>query len=403
VASDAGYEPAMQAFFDAFSGLSGDMTVGALLDLGAPIEDVRAALGGLGLPDVDVGAERREVGGIAATKFVVTTREPPGERDFATVRAILARGGLATPVRDRALAAFAALAEAEARVHATPVDRVHFHEVGGADAIADVVAAAVGFEALGITRLFVGPLPLGSGMVESRHGPLPVPAPATVDLLRGYAVRAGDGAGEMVTPTGAAILRGFGAVASPPPALRPVGVGYGAGTRQLADRPNLLRVILGEAAEVPTGLATDVMLIVECNIDDMSPELYEHVMARLFAVGAVDVALVPVHMKKNRPGVTVQALVPPERRAAVAAVLFAETTTLGVRCHAVTRLVVPRRSGEVGTVYGPIAVKIAGSDGTPALVTPEYESCRRAAERHGVPLRVVYAAAQAAAATVRVT
>lgn len=387
----------MQAFFDVFSGLSGDMTVGALLDLGAPLEGLQAALAGLGLPDLRVTAERCDIGGLAATRFVVSTGEPPTERTFAAIRDLLERSALAPAVRARALAIFAALAEAEGRIHGVPPDAVHFHEVGGADAIADVVGAAYGCEALGITALHVGTLPLGRGMVDSGHGRLPVPAPATVELLEGFAVALGEGEGEMVTPTGAAILRGLGAVSGPPPSFRPRRVGYGAGTRRLADRPNVLRLLLGEAAVESAGLASDAMVVVECNIDDMSPELYEHVMARLFAAGAVDVTLTPVHMKKNRPGVVVQAIVEPARREAVAAVLFAETTTIGVRSHAVTRLKVARRVEEVATAYGPIAVKIAGGDGTPEVIAPEYESCRAAAAHADVPLRVVYDAARAAA------
>ena len=386
----------MQAYLDAFSGISGDMTVGALLDLGVPFAELRAALDGLGLPDLAVASERREQGGLRATKFVVTTGEPPGERTFAIVRAVLARAGLAAAVRERALAVFAALADAEARVHGVAIDDVHFHEVGAADAIADVVGTAFGIEALGVTSLYVSALPLGRGIVDTRHGPLPIPAPATVELLRGYAVRAGDGEGEMVTPTGAAILRGLGAVSAPPPAFRPERVGYGAGTRRLADRPNVLRILLGDAAAVPAGLATDEMLVIESTIDDMSPEPWEHVMTRLFAAGAVDVALLPVHMKKSRPGVQVQVIAPPAAREAVAAALFAETTTIGLRMHAVTRWKLARHVREVATPYGTIAVKIAGGD-APSVIAPEYESCRAAAERHGVPLRVVYEAARSAA------
>jgi uncharacterized protein (TIGR00299 family) protein len=282
-------------------------------------------------------------------------------------------------------------------VHGVPADDVHFHEVGSAEAIADVVGAAFGVEALGITSLYVSALPLGRGVVDTRHGPLPIPAPATVELLRGFAVRADDGEGEMVTPTGAAILRGFGAVSAPPPAFRPSRVGYGAGTRRLADRPNVLRILLGDAAELPAGLQADEMLVIETNIDDMSPELYEHVMTRLFAAGAVDVALVPVQMKKSRPAVQLAIIAPPTAREAVAAVLFAETTTIGLRMHAVARWKLERRVRDVPTPYGTIAVKFAGADGASALVAPEYESCRAAAERHGVPLRVVYEAARAAA------
>jgi uncharacterized protein (TIGR00299 family) protein len=289
------------------------------------------------------------------------------------------------------------LAEAEARVHRVPVDDVHFHEVGGADAIADIVGAAFGVEALGITRLYVSTLPLGRGFIDTRHGRLPVPAPATAELLRGFAVRPDDGEGELVTPTGAAILRGFAAVSAAPPAFRAVRTGYGAGTRRLADRPNVLRILLGEAAEAAAGLLADEMVVIESNIDDMSPELYEHVVERLFAAGAVDVALVPVQMKKSRPGVQLQIIAPPAAREAVAAALFAETTTIGLRMHPVARWKLARRVTEVATAYGPIAVKIAGGEGAAALVAPEYESCRAAAVRHGVPLRVVYEAARRAA------
>jgi uncharacterized protein (TIGR00299 family) protein len=385
----------MLAFFDAFSGCSGDMTVGALLDLGVPLDGLSAAIASLGLPGVRVGSERCEIGGLPATRFVVTAREPPGERTFATIRGMLAGSRLAPGVRDRALAIFAALAEAEGRIHGVAPDMVHFHEVGGADAIADVVGAAFGLDALGVTTIHVGPLPLGRGMVDTRHGRLPIPAPATLELLRDFAVRVGDGEGEMVTPTGAAILRGVGALSAPPPVFRAGRVGHGAGTRRLADRPNVLRIVLGEPA--PAGLATDEMLVVACNIDDMSPELYDHVMTRLFDAGAVDVTLVPVHMKKNRPGIVVQAIVDQAHREAVSHVLLAETTTLGVRTHAVTRQKLPRRIVEVATPYGPIQVKIAGGDGTPELIAPEYESCRTAAERAKVPLRVAYDAARAAA------
>lgn len=386
----------MLAFFDAFSGCSGDMTVGALLDLGVPLDAMTAAIVSLGLPDLRVGSERCEVGSLPATRFVVTTGEPPGERTFATIRGLLAASPLTSGVRDRALAIFGALAEAEGRIHGVPPDAVHFHEVGGADAIADVVGAAFGLEALGVTTIHVGPLPLGRGMVDTRHGRLPIPAPATLELLRDFAVRVGDGEGEMVTPTGAAILRGLGAVSAPPPAFRAGRVGHGAGTRRLADRPNVLRIVLGDEG-APVGLATDTMLVVECNIDDMNPELYDHVMTKLFAAGAVDVILVPVHMKKNRPGILVQAIVDEPHREAVSTVLLTETTTLGVRTHAVTRLKVARRVVEVATPYGPIAVKISGGDGTPELIAPEYESCRTAAERAKVPLRAVYETATAAA------
>ena len=386
----------MHAYFDAFSGISGDMTVAALLDLGLPFEDLRSAIAGLGLEGCEIALGHREHGAIRAATFAVRIGAAQPERSFATIRAILERGSLAAAVRERALAAFRALAEAEAKIHGLAPDQVHFHEVGGVDTIADIVGAALGVERLGITTIHVAPLPLGSGTVTSRHGPLPVPAPATLELLRGFAVRPGDGSGEMVTPTGAAILRGFGAVSGPLPALRAVRIGYGSGTRELADRPNVLRIILGDVAAPAAGLA-DEMLVIEANIDDMNPELYAHAATRLFAAGATDVTLIPAQMKKGRPGVLLQVLAPPELRDQVAAVLFAETTTIGVRFHPVGRLKLARRVEEVSTPYGPIAVKISGGPDGPRTIAPEYESCRRAAERHGVALRLVYEAARSAA------
>ena len=388
----ARYSAVMRAYFDAFSGISGDMTVGALLDLGFPFVELQRHVAALALSGCELVLEHREHGPIRAAKFDVRVSGAQPERTFGIIRGILDAAPLPARARALALDAFRALAEAEGHIHGVPPDHVHFHEVGAVDAIVDIVGAALGVDALGITSIAVGPLPLGSGMVDTQHGRIPVPAPATVELLRGYDVRPGDGAGEMVTPTGAAILRGFGAVPAAAAALRVDRVGYGSGTRRLADRPNVLRILLGEPA-LATG--ADTMVAIETNIDDMSPELYEHAMARLFAAGAVDVTLVPVQMKKGRPGVLLQALAPPARRDDVVAVLFAETTTIGVRFHTVERLTLPREIVDVETKYGTIAVKIAtGPAGR--TVAPEYESCRAAAERHGVPLRLVYDAARCA-------
>jgi hypothetical protein len=383
----------MQAYFDAFSGISGDMTVGALLDAGFPFADLERHVAALPISGCELVLEHREHGAIRAAKFDVRTTVAQPERTFTMIRGILEAAPLPPRARDLALMAFRELACAEGRVHGVAPDDVHFHEVGGVDAIVDIVGAALGIDALGITRIAVGPLPLGSGIVDTQHGRIPVPAPATVELLRGFAVRPGDGEGEMVTPTGAAILRGFGATSGAPDGLRVARVGYGSGTRHLADRPNVLRILLGE---VETATRSEEMLVIETNIDDMSPELYEHATARLFAAGAVDVTLVPVHMKKGRPGVLVQVLVPRAHRDDIAAVLFAETTTIGLRYHSVERLTLAREIIEVETRYGSIAVKVAaGPAGRTAA--PEYESCRAAAERHRVPLRLVYDAARRAA------
>jgi len=384
----------MHAYFDAFSGIAGDMTVAALLDLGVPFADLEQTIAALGLEGCALSTEAVEKGPIRATRFHVDVQGRQPHRTFTTIREILAQASLSTGTRERALAAFRALAEAEGRVHGKPPDDVHFHEVGSVDAIADIVGAAFGVETLGITSIAVSPLPLGSGMVDTQHGPLPVPAPATAELLEGFAVRAGDGEGELVTPTGAAILRGFGAVSGGVSTFRAGRVGYGAGTRTLRDRPNVLRILVGDPV---AGLETDVMTVVECNIDDMNPELYAHAVGRLLAAGAVDVTLAPVQMKKGRPGVVLQAIVPPTLHDAVARVLFAETTTIGVRFHDVRRVKLARRSVDVETEYGAITVKISeGPDGQ-RTVAPEYESCRVAAERHDVALRLVYDAARHAA------
>ncbi len=384
----------MQAYFDAFSGISGDMTVGALLDLGYPFTELQRHVANLPIAGCELALARREHGPIDAAKFDVRVTAPQPERTFGTIRLVLEQAPLPARARVLALEAFRALAEAEGKVHGVAPETVHFHEVGSVDAIVDILGAALGVDALGITELFVGPLPLGSGIVDTQHGRIPVPAPATVELLRGFAVKPGDGAGEMVTPTGAAILRGFGAVSGAPPRFRVRKIGYGSGTRTLADRPNVLRVLLGDGS-VATG-AADELLVIETNIDDMSPELYPHLTTRLLAAGAVDVTLVPVHMKKGRPAVLVQVLASPALRDAIAAVLFAETTTIGLRFHAVSRLTLAREVVNVETPYGTIAVKIAhGPAGR--TVAPEYESCRAAAERHGVPLRLVYDATRAAA------
>jgi uncharacterized protein (TIGR00299 family) protein len=384
----------MRAYFDAFSGISGDMTVGALLDCGFPFAELQRHVAALPIRGCALALERRVHGPIDAAKFDVRTTEPQPERTLATIRGILESAPLPPRALALAVAAFQVLADAEGRVHGVAPERVHFHEVGAVDAIVDILGAALGVDALGITELFVSPLPLGSGVVDTQHGRIPVPAPATVELLRGYVVRPGDGAGEMVTPTGAAILRGFGAISAAAPSLVAARVGYGSGTRTLADRPNVLRILLGEAPASVDDMAD--MLVIETNIDDMSPELYAHATARLFAAGAVDVVLVPVQMKKGRPGVLLQVLAPPARRDEIAAALFAETTTIGLRFHGVQRLMLPRETREITTPYGQITVKVAtGPAG--AIAAPEYESCRAAAERHGVALRVVYDAARRAA------
>ncbi|MEW6268821.1 MAG: nickel pincer cofactor biosynthesis protein LarC [Thermodesulfobacteriota bacterium] len=429
------------AYLDAFSGISGDMTIGALLDLGMPLAVLEQGLAPLWVAGYRLEVARRVRCGIAATKFTVHLEgeaHDPGplvhegqrhtshrhdddqhaqhghahasgaahapHRHYREIRELLARAALTPRVRERAQRIFRALAIAEARVHDVAPDDVAFHEVGAIDAIVDVVGTAIGLEHFGVEEVLVSSLPLGSGLTRSQHGVIPVPAPATVELLRGFPVRPEDGARELVTPTGAAIVA---ALAKPAGATEivPRAVGWGAGEHELADRPNLLRLILGErpavaataAAAAVAGLLREQMVVVEANVDDMNPELFEPAVEALFEAGARDVTLAPVTMKKGRPGTLVQVVAEPSSRERIAAVLLRETTTIGVRTHAVERLVLPREQQTVATRFGAIRVKVVTLPDGSRRAAPEYADCRRAAREHGVPAARVYAAALAAA------
>jgi uncharacterized protein (TIGR00299 family) protein len=390
------------AFFDTFSGISGDMTVGAFLDAGLPLDAVRDAVATLRLSGVEVSSERVERSGIAATKFHVRVHgEHPdrphahdhGHTPYRDVRARLAGSALDAGVRDRALAIFARLAEAEGRAHGVATEDVQLHEVGALDAIVDVVGAALGVVHFGVDVVHHGPLPLGSGFVETAHGRLPVPGPAVTELVRGRRVLPGDGATELVTPTGAAIVAALARV-EPAPELRVDTVGYGAGDRVLADRPNVLRVVLGTPVSAP---AHDDVVVLEATIDDMTPQLYEHVLERLLAEGARDAFLVPVVMKKSRPATMLRVLAAPGDRDRLAALVFAETSTIGIRFTTWSRLVLPREERTVATPWGAVRVKIARAPDGTVNVAPEYEDCRRLARERGVALKRVMQAALAAA------
>jgi uncharacterized protein (TIGR00299 family) protein len=301
---------------------------------------------------------------------------------------------LSADVKQKALAIFTKLAQAEGHVHGIPADDVSFHEVGAVDSIVDIVGTAIGLVDLKIEHAYTSVLPLGSGLVRSRHGVIPVPGPATVELLRGFPVRVGDGNGELITPTGAAILSALATPNEPVPPLSIERVGYGAGTKSFADRPNVLRLLLGTISHPARA---DEFIVVETNIDDTNPELYDYVMERLFAAGARDVWLTPAQMKKNRPGTVLHALTDAGARDAIAAVILAETSAIGVRCFAVQRTVLPREQLIVDTEFGPIAVKIARAPDGSLNIAPEYDSCRTVARQRGVPLKLVYQAALGAA------
>jgi len=387
------------AFLDAFSGLSGDMIAGAMLDAGADFDDLRAALASLPLDGYRVATRRKVVSGISALKFDVEVSAAQPERHLSDIREIVRRASaLSDSIKDRAIAIFGVLAEAEAKIHHTTPEEVHFHEVGAVDSIIDIVTAAWGFERLELDEMMVSPLPAGSGFVRSQHGIIPVPAPATTELLAGFPLRMGDGASEMVTPTGAAILRALATPAPPAMGFRVERVGYGAGAKEFADRPNVLRLMVGDRSRIyEQAYETDELVDIQANIDDLNPQIYEHVVERLFEAGARDVTLTPTIMKKGRPAVTISVLAEPSARERLAAVLFAETSTIGLRYHPVARLKLTREIKEVDTRWGRVRVKVSRGGGDTITVSPEYDDCKRLAREHRVALRLVLEQAQAAA------
>jgi uncharacterized protein (TIGR00299 family) protein len=399
-------------YFDCFAGISGDMIIGALLDLGIDFDELKRQLESLGLSGYEIKTEQVKRSGIAATKFSVEVDETAQpERSLADIRAIIEKTSLSNQIKRRATRAFELLAEAEARVHGTNIDQVHFHEVGAVDSIIDTVGAMVGFEMLGADRVFASPLRIGHGFIKSQHGQLPIPAPATAELLRGVPVYAGDIEGEFVTPTGAAILRTlcerFGAM----PAINIERVGYGAGSRDPEGVPNAVRLVLGEIGEAdrrldagsdrtaraePAPKRNETVIVIETNIDDMNPQAYGFVMERAFALGALDVFLVPIQMKKDRPGVLLTVLAKPDYAEGLIELLLRETTTLGVRYYEANRRTLDRVIESVATDYGVVRIKVARDGARTLHFQPEYEDCERLARQSGAALLEVQDAARAA-------
>ncbi len=376
------------AYLDCFSGISGNMALGALIDLGFPEEALRRALAGLPVGRYRLQVSRCRRGGLEGVLVEVEVEEAEQpHRRYADVRRMLSEAALPEGARGLALEIFRIIAEAEAKVHGVGIDEVAFHEVGAVDSIVDIVGVALGVDFLGIEGAYVSALPLGGGFVRSAHGLLPVPAPATVEILKGMRVRTDPVEEELVTPTGAAVAKALELPGEPPPTLRLGKVGYGAGSRHL-ERPNLLRIFLGERVE---GYEEDEVEILACQVDDMQPELFPHVAERLLEGGAVDLYATPVQMKKGRQGLLLQVLADPADRAGLLEILFSETTTLGVRVSRTRRVKQGRRRGEVETRWGRVAVKfVEGLPGRTLEVRPEYEACREIALREGVPLRKVY-------------
>ena len=387
------------AYFDPFSGASGDMMLGALVDAGAPVEAIVAALEPLGLPGWRLVAEPASQHGIGGTRVTVEAEDDAPARDWATIRAMIADSGLAAGVKEPALAIFGRLAEAEAAIHGEPVERVHFHEVGGIDAIIDICGTCAALGLLGVEGVYSGPPRVGTGFVKSRHGVIPVPAPATARLLAmaGAPLPAADPErdavpGELLTPTGAAILTTLADFTRP--AFAATAVGYGFGRRELP-WPNALRVFIGEAADIapavePPPVEDSGVVVIETNIDDMSPQHVELLMERLFAAGALDVWTTPITMKKGRPAIMVSALGPAARTHLLAATLIEQSTTLGVRVTPVERIVAARRIETVTTRWGDVRVKLRGWQGRVIDANPEYDDCAAIARREGIALRDVW-------------
>jgi uncharacterized protein (TIGR00299 family) protein len=386
-------------FFDAGSGLAGDMIVAALVDLGVPEAVIHEGLRGLALSGYRARFEYVSRSSLRARRFVVEVDEKQPSRDYqAIVELLQGCETLTAGARGLALTAFEKLGLAEAQIHGTPLARVHFHEVGAVDSIVDIAAAAIAFDHLG-ARVACSPLPMGRGTTRSAHGIIPLPAPATLLCLSGVPTYDAQLAEELVTPTGACLIASVTQEWISWPAFRPRRVGLGAGTKEFPDRPNVLRAILGTPnapAELEPTRRVGSHTILEANIDDMTAEVAAFAVQRAFEAGALDVWTTPIGMKKGRPGVTVSALVANEQVDAVVHVLLSETTSLGVRYHAVDRVERNRRKLAVDTPFGSIELKVADGDGLPANVAPEYESCRRAAEQHKIPIRRVYNAALAA-------
>ena len=380
------------AYFDCFSGISGDMTIGALVDAGASFEVLRDQLATLHVPGFDVAIEKVTKQGIAGTKFHVHVHDPGTQhRRLRDIEAILHDSGLAARIQERALEVFTRLAEAEATIHHTTTDQVHFHEVGAIDSIVDITGAVIALDVLEVRRVMASPVNVGAGFVRAAHGVLPVPGPATAELLKGAPTYARGQDGELTTPTGAALLATLAEGFGPLPQLCVERIGYGAGTKDLPQAPNLLRVFVGEDS---TRGDADVITVLEANLDDMNPEWFEYVQEQLFMHGALDVFYTSIFMKKNRPATKLSVLCESGKLERIVETIFQGTSTFGVRTYEVRRQKLQRASQTVQTTYGPISVKIGEWHGQVVQISPEYESCRQAAQRCGVPLKEIYRAAE---------
>ena len=401
-------------YFDCFSGISGDMVLGALLDAGLPLDDVKRALGSLAVSGYDVTASRVLRAGVSATKFNVHehghdshghegashnhegaphSHEGGSHRHLNEIFSLIDRSALSGSGRDRAKAMFQRLAEVEASIHQMPVEKVHLHEVGALDSIIDIVGAVFAMEWVGADRIVCSPLNVGGGTVRSAHGQFPVPAPATVKLLGDAPIYSGPVQKELVTPTGALIATAYASSFGAIPPMAVERVGYGAGERDNPDTPNVLRVLIGRAADRPGNDIAERVVVIECEIDDMNPQLFGVAMDRLYAAGALEVFYVPVQMKKNRPGTLLTVIAPPALRAPLADVIFRETTTIGLRHYEVERECLRREIVNVETPLGTVRFKLAWRDGRVINAVPEFEDCATLATANNLSVKDVQAIA----------
>ncbi len=376
------------AYFDCFSGISGDMILGALLDLGVKLGDLRAELKKLGLGGYQLDVRSVTKGVIKGSKVDISlSSSAQPVRNLTDIEQMIERSSLALPIKQKVCHIFKRLAEAEAPVHGVALEEIHFHEVGAVDAIVDVVGAVVGLTLLGIDEVAASPINVGAGTVNTQHGRLPVPAPATVELLKGAGIYSSGVGYELATPTGVAIITGLAQSYGYYPPMRLESVGYGAGAHDIDNLPNMLRIVIGEGQ---SDCLRDQVTVLEADIDDMNPELYAWVMEKAVEIGAIDVSLAPIYMKNNRPASRITLLSPTHLAQSLTDLLLAETTSLGVRFYPVGRTKLERQVEEVETEFGRIKLKVARIDKKVKNIAPEYADCKRVARERGVPLKKVY-------------
>jgi len=377
------------AYFDCFSGISGDMTLGALVDAGCNLELLRSGLQGLQVPGWTISSEKVWKNGMSATFVRVLTEDQSKHRSLSAILEIFDTSQLSEQVKKNAAAIFRKLGEAEASVHDVPLEKINFHEVGAVDAIVDIVGACIGFESLGIQKFACSALNVGGGTAKMAHGILPVPAPATAKLLQGKPTYSNGVQRELVTPTGAAIVSTLCDTFGPQPAMSVTSIGYGAGAADLEGQPNVLRIMIGEAAEKIVPGYDQEITVIEANLDDMNPQIYGYFQEKALAAGALDIYTTPVQMKKNRPGTLLTILCKPADTNALMELVFAETTTFGARTYRARRRTLPRESVNVHTQYGDVRVKLSRVNGHIQHVAPEFEDCRKLALENNVPLQRV--------------